>query len=80
LYFDQPGNINLLYKGIIVDEEGLPYLSSKETEAIACYLAYVQKFKEGIATHNQAVLAEAQMLEQRWYKLCDAARVPTYIN
>jgi hypothetical protein len=28
-------------------------------EAIACYLAYVKKFKEGISTHNQAMLAES---------------------
>ena len=26
------------------------------------------------------MLQEAQLLEQRWYRLCDAARVPIYID
>lgn len=81
LYFENnPGTINILYKGVILDDDDLPYLTPKEVEAISCYLAFTTKFKEGIATHNQAILAEAQLLEQRWHKLCDAARVPTYIN
>ena len=26
------------------------------------------------------MIQEAQLLEQRWLKLCDAARVPSYMN
>lgn len=81
LYFDSNyGDVNILYKGVILDDDGLPYLTPKEVDAIACYLAYTKKFKEGIATHNQAILAESQLLEQKWYKMCDAARVPSYVN
>lgn len=81
LYFDKDyGSVNILYKGIILDDDGLPYINEKEKDAIACYLAYTKRFKEGWKTHNQAMLQEAQLLEQRWYKLCDAARVPQYIN
>ena len=81
LYFDQDyGRVNILYRGIVLDEEGLPKLTEKEKDAIACYCAYVKRFKEGWATHNQGMLQEAQLLEQKWLKLCDAARVPTYIN
>lgn len=81
LYFDKDyGSVNILYKGIILDEEGLPYVSEKEKEAIACYLAYTKRFKEGWKTHNQNMIQEAQLLEQRWYRLCDAARIPQYIN
>lgn len=67
--------VNILYKGVVMDEEQLPYLTHKETEAIACYIAYTYKFKEGWQTNNHALLQMAQLLEQRWLKLCDAARV-----
>lgn len=81
LYFDKDyGSVNILYKGIIVDDDGLPYVNEKEKDAIACYLAYTKRFKEGLRTHNQNIIQEAQLLEQRWYRLCDAARVPQYIN
>lgn len=81
LYFDKDyGSVNILYKGVILDDDGLPYVSEKEKEAIACYLAYTKRFKEGWKNHNQNMLQEAQLLEQRWYRLCDAARVPQYIN
>jgi hypothetical protein len=81
LYFDKDyGHINILYKGIMVDEDGLPYLNEKEKDAIACYCAYTKRFEEGWSKHNQQMLQEAQLMEQRWYRLCDAARVPKYIN
>jgi hypothetical protein len=32
--------VNILYKGVNMDEEQLPYLTNKEAEAIACYVAY----------------------------------------
>lgn len=67
--------VNILYKGQVVDDEGLPYLNNKEAEAIACYIAYTYKFKQGWQTNNQNSLQMAQLLEQRWLKLCDAARV-----
>ena len=81
LYFTKDyGAVNIVYKGVELDEEDLPYLTNKEVEAIACYLAYVQRFKQGLATHNQIMLQESQILEQKWLKLCDAARVPSYLN
>lgn len=81
LYFDKDyGTVNILYKGIIVDDNGLPYLSEKEIDAISCYCAYTKRFKEGWKNHNQGMIQEAQVLEQRWYKLCDAARVPMSLS
>lgn len=67
--------VNILYKGTLVNDEGLPYITNKEAEAIACYIAYTEKFKDGWKTNNQSTLQVAQLLEQRWLKLCDAARV-----
>lgn len=81
LYFDSNyGTVNVLYRGIVLDEDGLPEITEKEKDAIACYCAYVQKFKEGWRLNNQNVLQNAQLLEQRWLKLCDAARVPTHFT
>lgn len=80
LYFEENyGPIQILYKGVELDENELPYLTEKEVDAIACYLAFTQRFKEGWAAHNAQMIQEAQLLEQRWLKLCDAARVK-YLN
>lgn len=81
LYFDKDyGSVNILYKGIIVDEDGLPFINEKEKDAIACYIALTERFREGWEKHNSNMLQEAQLMEQRWKTLCDAARVPQYIN
>lgn len=81
LAFDKNyGTVNVLYRGVILDDEGLPYLNTKEAEAIACYCALTVKFKEGWTLNNSNILQEAQMLEQRWLKLCDEARVPIHID
>lgn len=81
LYFDENyGYVNILYRGIVLDDEGLPEITEKEKDAIACYCAYTWKFKEGWKTNNQLMLQAAQLLEQRWLKLCDAARVPSHIT
>lgn len=81
LYFDQNyGSINILYKATVLDGEDLPYLTPKEVEAIACFCAYNEKFKQGWKLNRQDILQNAQLLEQRWLKLCDAARVPERIS
>lgn len=49
---DNVSKINILYKGVILDENGLPELNDKEALAIATYVAYVSKFKEGLITNN----------------------------
>ena len=80
LYFTENyGNINILYKGIVADEEGLPELTDKEATAIATYLAYVYKYKEGLKTNNAGIIQLATSLEIKWHKQCDQARV-TYLS
>lgn len=76
LYFTRNyGKVNILYKGILADEDGLPELTDKEARAIATYIAYVTQYKEGLKTNNQNTLALAQSLYQQWSKQCDQARV-----
>lgn len=80
LYFTHNyGKVNILYKGVLADEEGLPELSDKEATAIATYIAYIIKFKEGLVTNNQAITNQAIQLQALWNKQCDQARV-TYLN
>ena len=33
-----------------------------------------------MTTHNPTIIQEAQLLNQRWLQLCDAARVSEYLN
>lgn len=74
------GKIQILYHGILLDDEGLPELNDKEAIAIAEYIAYVYKYKEAIRTNNQLILKMAQDLKQQWLFHCDAARVPEYVS
>ena len=80
LYFTHNyGKVNILYKGILVDDEGLPEITDKEATAIATYIAYVIKFKEGLQTNNPNITQQANLLYSMWLKQCDQARV-TYLN
>lgn len=81
LYFDRPyRQVNILYRGVILDDEGLPEITDKEANAIATYCAYITKYKEGLKTNNANIIQLATALEQKWYKQCDQARVPEYLN
>lgn len=80
LYFAHNyGRINILYRGILMDEDGLPQLTDKEATAIATYIAYVLKFKEGLVTNNNAIIQQANLLQAKWAQQCEQARV-TYLN
>ncbi len=80
LYFTHNyGRVNILYKGILSDEDGLPEITDKEATAIATYIAYITKFKEGLQTNNAAITNQAIQLQALWNKQCDQARV-SYLN
>ena len=80
LYFTHNyGKVNILYKGILFDEEGLPEISDKEALAISTYIAYVIKYKESLLTNNDAANKQAIQLLSLWNKQCDQARV-NYLN
>lgn len=81
LYFDRPhGKINILYKGLILDDDGLPKITDKEASALATYCAYVSKFKEGLMTNNPNIIQLANALKQQWSVQCDQARVGHYMS
>lgn len=81
LYFDKDyGKITILYKGVILDDEGLPQITDKEAQAIAAYCAYTEKYKEGLMTNNVNIINIANMLKNEWNRFVDAARVSDYVN
>ena len=81
LYFDKDyGKVNILYKGVILDEDGFPQVNEKEALAIATYIAFATKQKQGWITNNQNIIQLAQYLYQQWLKYCDSARVPLSID
>lgn len=81
LYFDRPhGKINILYKGIILDDDGLPQITDKEAIALATYCAYVYKFKEGLQTSNASIIQLANELNKKWLIQVDQARVDNYMS
>ena len=82
LYFktDRDYHITVLYKGILVDEVGLPLLNFKEVDAIAKYCAWITIQKQGFIMKDQASIQLAQMVRQQWQSACDDARTPIYLN
>lgn len=77
---DRFNKVNVLYKGVLVDEEGLPTLTSIEADAIAAFCAYTDTYKKALVTRDQHLAAFAKDLEQKWLKKCTQARIPDYIN
>ena len=54
IYFkDLYPEVNILYKGIYTDENGLPFINQKEKVAIATYCAYAEFFKRGSICRNR---------------------------
>lgn len=72
--------VNILYKGYVVDDDGLPILNEKELDAIAGFCAFVNTRKKAIMTKDQGTWNAMLYLEQNWKLLCTQARVPDYIN
>lgn len=74
------GKVLVLYHGLVLDDEGLPYINDKEAIAIADYIAYTMKYKEFIKTNNPTLYKISQDLKQQWLFHCDAARVPEFVS
>lgn len=73
-------SVLILYKGVMLDEEGLPYLNYKEVEAIANYCAYVETRKKGMVARDKATIEISMFLKTEWERSCANARSPEFIN
>jgi hypothetical protein len=80
LRFAQEGSYTIIYKGVLLDEDGLPFLNYKEVEAIANYCAYVTTNKKAMMTRDKGTMELAQMIKTDWLRSCDDARTPIYLN
>lgn len=80
LYFAHDyGTVHVLYRGVLFDDDGLPEISDEEARAIATFIAYSEKYREGLITNNANLIQISNTLYVNWLKQCDQARV-TYLN
>lgn len=76
IYLKNPvDKIHVLYRGLVLDDDGLPEITDKEALALATYVAWVIKYKEGLTTNNTQIISLANTLKSQWYVQCDQARV-----
>lgn len=81
LYLDRPYNqVNILYRGLVLDDDGLPEITDKEALAIATFCAYSNKYKEGLRTNNSNIIQLANDLKRQWLVQCDQARTDQYLS
>ncbi len=72
--------VTIIYKGVFVDEQGLPSLNFKEIDAIAKYCAFIHLQKQAMITKDQSTFQLASFMKQQWQFAVDDARVPIYLN
>lgn len=72
--------VQILYKGVLLDDEGLPYLNEKEVDAIAAFCAFADTRKKALMTRDGNLFSLAQALEQTWKMKCTQARIPDYFS
>ena len=81
LIFDnQYSLVNIWYNGFVADDEGLPYITEREVDAIAAFFAYTSDFKAARMSKDRNTLELANMMKQEWMRLCSRARVPQHLN
>ncbi len=68
--------VKILYKGIQLDENGLPSLNFKELDAITKYCAWIYNQRQAMVTKDKSTFEFAQMMMQQWQRACDDARTP----
>jgi hypothetical protein len=76
----QRGRQLKLYKGILVDEEGLPSLNFKEVEALSNYCAFIHLRKMGMITKDSNLIQMSQLVQNEWKRSCDDARTPITLS
>lgn len=73
-------NVKVVYHGVVVDDEGLPLITSKESRAIAAYIAYMTMYKNSLVKRDATSFQFAQSLKEEWLRKCNAARVPAHLS
>lgn len=72
--------VNVLYRGVLVDEDGLPVLNEKELDAVASFCMFVDTRKRAAVSRDPGLWQTVPYWENNWRRLCTQARVPEYVN
>lgn len=81
LVFDRDyNNVTIIYHGVIVDDDGLPYLTDKELQAVAAYVAYADTYKKSLIRKDGNLVNLANVIKADWLRLCNSARIPAHIT
>lgn len=72
--------LTILYRGVLVDDEGLPYVTNKEIQALAAYCAYVDTYKRSLMQKDGNLLQLSNVLKADWWRLCNSARVSEHLS
>lgn len=81
LYFKEKyGPICIVYRGEVVDDEGLPEITDAEAMAIAAWVGYVLRQKEFFKLNDKSSYEKAQLIKRDWDLRCTQARIPEHIS
>lgn len=72
--------VEILYKGVVLDDNGLPKLNHKELEAVAKYCVYIDLQKKAMVTKDNSTMQLALMMKQEWLQAQSNARTPIYFS
>jgi len=71
--------LNIIYRGQVLDEDGLPALTSKEVEAIATYVAYLDVQKR-VFKREPGMVEILNYIIPRYKRALQAASIPEYVS
>lgn len=81
MYFTQYyPKVQILYKGYVADDQGLPLITDNQAEAIATFIAFTKAQKQGYINRDPKQIEWAMFLENKWRSQCANARVSTYLS
>ena len=81
LYFSRDyKGVTVVYHGVIVDDDGLPLISSKEIHAIAAYVSYAILYKKGLQLRDKSYIELSQLAKGEWLRTCNSARIPEHFS
>ena len=69
----------VIYRGQVLDEDGLPALTAKEVEALAYYVAYLDVQKR-IFMKEPGMADLFQIIKPEYIRTMTAAKIPEYVS
>lgn len=73
-------DVYVMYRKRMADENGLPFITRKEIDAISAFCMYITNYKKINATKDRTLIEILPLYKQEWLKKCENARTPEYLN